>query len=117
MARSSLRSEIDSVFQFSVNLEARKLYVMDGIDEDSVYKAIVGLDLLEQKSAERPITIYLNTPGGEVYTGLSLYDAIRRFPTKVTIIGSGECMSMGAFLLQSADERLLDENTTVMLHH
>jgi ATP-dependent Clp protease, protease subunit len=117
VARNNLRSELDEIYSYGCNLEARKLYIMGGIDEDSVYKAVVGLDLLQQKSADRPVTIYLNTPGGDVYTGMSIYDAIRRFPAPVVIIGSGEVMSMGSFILQAGDERLLDENATVLLHH
>jgi ATP-dependent Clp protease protease subunit len=63
-----------------------------------------------------PITIHINTPGGDMGAGLAMYDRIRACKPKVTIIGEGEVMSMGACVLQAADHRLLSPNATVLIH-
>jgi ATP-dependent Clp protease protease subunit len=63
-----------------------------------------------------PITIYLNTPGGDITAGLAMYDMIRACRAKTTIIGQGEIMSMGACILQAADHRVLAPNTFVLVH-
>lgn len=67
----------------------------------------------------KPITIYLNTPGGSVFDGNALVSAIRELRKaghKVTIHGVGMVMSYGAVLLQAADERILDKDVVFMIH-
>jgi len=67
----------------------------------------------------KPITIYLNTPGGSVFDGNALgatIDELRRAGHRVTIVGLGTVLSMGAILLQYADERVLAKDAVFMIH-
>jgi len=67
----------------------------------------------------KPITIYLNTPGGSVFDGNALghtLDQLRETGIKVTIYGAGTVLSMGAVLLQYADERVLAKDAVFMIH-
>ncbi len=68
---------------------------------------------------KKPITITMNTPGGSVVDGLSIYDSIKRVTAKgikVRIIATGACMSMGTIILQAATERLSTPHTAFLLH-
>lgn len=77
---------------------------------------------LEEFSFRRPgdpITLYLNSPGGSVYDGLALYDAIielRALGHHVTTHARGMAASMGSVLLQAGDERFLSVNASVLVH-
>lgn len=67
----------------------------------------------------KPITIYLNTPGGSVFDGNALVACIRELQGrghKITIHGVGMVMSYGSVLLQAADERILDKDVVFMIH-
>lgn len=71
-------------------------------------------DAVESKS--KPITIYVNSPGGSVLAGLSMYDTIRNLKTPVKTIGMGMQASMGSILLVSGDERKMTTNSYFMVH-
>ena len=75
-----------------------------------------GLNLLEQKSSE-PITIEMNNWGGDEYHGLAMYDRIIASSAKITIEAYGHCMSMGSWIMQAADKRLMSPNAVMMLHY
>jgi ATP-dependent Clp protease protease subunit len=67
----------------------------------------------------KDITIYLNTMGGSVFDGNALghtIDQLRAKGHKVTIFGAGTVLSMGAVLLQYADERVLAKDAVFMIH-
>lgn len=63
-----------------------------------------------------PITIVLNTSGGDVVQGLAIYDAIRNSPCEITIKVYGAVYSMGSILLQAGDRRLMSPNAALMFH-
>lgn len=67
----------------------------------------------------KPITIYLQTPGGSVLHGLGLFDALRTIAAQdhhITTVVRGFAASMGAVLLQAGDTRLVGTESLVMLH-
>lgn len=66
--------------------------------------------------AKHPITIYLNTPGGQVDAAFGMFDLIKACPEHVTIIGYGEIASAGVLLLQAGDYRVLTKNCRVLVH-
>lgn len=67
-----------------------------------------------------PLTINLNTPGGECYSGLAMHDCIKSnsYPSRVNIIAQGHVMSMGIPILLSVpvEQRFAYPNTTFMIH-
>jgi ATP-dependent Clp protease, protease subunit len=97
------------------NLNTRTIYIGDEINESSAEKAIKALDFLESESLE-DIKILLNSSGGEDYSGLAIYDAIKNSSCFITIIGLGSIMSMASLVLQAGDHRALMPNSTMMLH-
>ena len=63
-----------------------------------------------------PISLYLSTPGGNVYDGLALYDTIESSTTPVEIICSGKVMSMGIIVCLASSIRKALRSTTFMIH-
>ncbi len=75
--------------------------------------------LLNRESTEEPITIYINSPGGEITQGLLMYDAIQGSIAPVRLVCTGQACSMAAILLASGDPghgRYILPNSTVMIH-
>ncbi len=87
--------------------------------DDFVANAIIAqLLYLESEDADREITIYINTPGGLVSSGLAIYDTIRYVRCPVSTVCLGQAASMGAFLLASGTKGLRRAlpHSRVMIH-
>jgi ATP-dependent Clp protease protease subunit len=98
----------------------RELYLVGDIDKDIARHLIERLRELANDSS-RPITIYLNTAGGNVTDGLAIHDAIREIVARgieVTIVVQGMAYSMGSVVLQGASEgrRLAFPHSWIMIH-
>jgi ATP-dependent Clp protease protease subunit len=102
------------------NKSLRDVYLIGDIEKDT---ARVCIERLRELAAvnPRPITIYINSAGGNVTDGLALHDAIRHLVTngiEVTIIVQGMAYSMGSVVLQAATEgrRLAFPHSWIMIH-
>jgi ATP-dependent Clp protease protease subunit len=98
----------------------RDIYLIGDIDKDSARASIERLRELANDS-RRPITLYINSAGGNVTDGLALHDAIRSLVDsgiEVTIIVQGMAYSMGSVVLQaaSAGRRLAFPHSWIMIH-
>jgi len=110
-----------SVVGTAVLADGQCLYV--DVDRTQNLTGVNGLipqvaDLLTLGSPSVPggITVWLNTPGGSVSDGQAIFDAIQMTTNPVTAIGTGMVASMGALLLQAADQRLATPLTRIMIH-
>jgi len=117
----------DSFYTSGLDMDRRLIYLgsvqnpheeESGVDFAMAEVAIRGLFTLDAAApdGDRPITIIMNNPGGNVYHGLAIYDAIRSCKNHTTIMAYGHAMSMGAIILQAADERILAPHTTLLVH-
>lgn len=100
------------------NSEARRYNFLGGVEERSVDAAIKTLDEWARISKER-ITVIFNSPGGSVFNGLALYDAIQAIKAEgvpVTTVVRGMAASMAGILLQAGDERIIGENAYILIH-
>src|SRR4051812_46098100 len=98
----------------------RDIYLIGDIDKDSARASIERLRELANDN-RRPITMYINSAGGNVTDGLALHDAIRLLVTsgvEVTIIVQGMAYSMGSVVLQAASpgRRLSFPHSWIMIH-
>lgn len=98
----------------------RDLYLIGDIDKDSARAVIERLRELGNDS-RKPITLYINTAGGNVTDGLALHDAIRLLVTlgiDVTVVVQGMAYSMGSVVLQAASpgRRLAFPHSWIMIH-
>lgn len=98
--------------------DANRVLVISGpILDTEEYGAV--LMRWSRRDPKKPITVYLNTPGGSIFDGNALghtIDQLRAKGHKITIYGSGTVLSMGAVLLQYADERVLAKDSVFMVH-
>lgn len=79
-------------------------------------RAIKNIHILDSQSDE-PITIIMINYGGEVTSGMAIYDAITICRSHVTMRVFGCANSMGSVILQAADKRLLAPSAEVMIHY
>jgi ATP-dependent Clp protease protease subunit len=85
------------------------------IDQAGVNKTMANFHILESLS-HNPITLILNSYGGDVYQALGLYDFIKGLQSEVHIKTYGACMSGATLILQAGDKRSISANTTFMMH-
>ena len=122
----NFKDDIELFFQYDISLDSKTLYMGSKSHDDSSEESgtdyamasniIKGLRVLDSLQNEKPITIIMNNPGGDVYHGFAIYDAIRACRNVVKIEVFGQAMSMGSIILQAADERLMSKNSRLMIH-
>jgi ATP-dependent Clp protease protease subunit len=98
----------------------RDVYLIGDIEKDTARACIERLRELASES-NRPITLYINSAGGNVTDGLAIHDAIRHIISRgieITIIVQGMAYSMGSIVLQAASEgrRLAFPHSWIMIH-
>jgi ATP-dependent Clp endopeptidase proteolytic subunit ClpP len=64
----------------------------------------------------RNITLRLNTPGGEIFDGIAIYNALRSHPACVTTVVDGLAASIGSVIMQAGDRRVMMPHSTAMIH-
>jgi ATP-dependent Clp endopeptidase proteolytic subunit ClpP len=97
----------------------RVYHFVGGVDPKSVEACMDRLTLWSRMDVGCPMEIVMNSPGGGVVAGLSLFDHIlnlRREGHKVTITTQGWAASMGGILLQAADVRRMSPESWVLIH-
>ena len=98
----------------------RDIYLIGDIEKETASACIEKLRQLAAANA-RPITIYINSAGGNVTDGLALHDAVRQIVSsgiEVTIVVQGMAYSMGSVVLQAASDgrRLAFPHSWIMIH-
>jgi ATP-dependent Clp protease protease subunit len=102
----------------SVNEIMRRIIVSGTIREESAFQFLEQLTAMEYLDITRPITIYIDTYGGDLNTAMLMYDAIRMCAAPITTLGIGKVMSAGTLIMAAGDPgfRLITKNTRVMIH-
>ena len=95
----------------------REVYITGVINSEVQYYLTRILTYLAEDS-KKPINIILNTPGGLVSDGLAIYDLLKTIGrrTPINIVATGQCMSMGAVILQAANKRWATTHCALGLH-
>lgn len=105
--------------QISVSTELfdnREIFLTEEVNVDTSRILLQQLMYLEKKDKGAPITIYINSPGGDVTSGLAVYDYIRMMKSPVKTCCIGRACSMGAILFLAADERVMLPHSEIMIH-
>ena len=113
LVRSS--SGITQVPVESKLLSDRKIFIEGEITENTAIEFVKKILWLNSES-EEVITCLINSPGGEINSGLLMYDAIVGSRAPVKTVCMGKAYSMGAVLFVCAKERLMLPNSELMLH-
>lgn len=94
----------------------REIECVGEINADSVNSLIRQVRHLANQDPNREITIYINSPGGEVASGLALFDVMKAVKCPIRTVCVGTAASMGALLFASGDRREILPHAKVMIH-
>ena len=103
---------------FSRLMKERIVMFNGEFNEASCNIAVAQMLFLESENPEKPIYLYINSPGGSVYDGLGLIDTINFIQPEVHTIVTGYAMSMGSLLMSAGTKgkRYALPNSRIMLH-
>jgi ATP-dependent Clp protease protease subunit len=98
--------------------ENRVIFVSEGINATVAKRVVSNLLAMEAAKPGAPITMYLNSPGGEVNSGYSIFDTIRFISSPVNIVASGLCASIATVIFVAAEKnrRYSMPNTKFLIH-
>ncbi|TAM09451.1 MAG: ATP-dependent Clp endopeptidase proteolytic subunit ClpP [Nevskiaceae bacterium] len=103
---------------YSRLLKERLIFIVGPIDDMMANLVVAQLLFLESENPDKDINVYINSPGGVVTAGLSIYDTMRFIKPDVATWCVGQAASMGAFLLTGGakGKRYCLPNSRVMIH-
>ncbi|PPE73063.1 ATP-dependent Clp endopeptidase, proteolytic subunit ClpP [Solimonas fluminis] len=103
---------------YSRLLKERIVFVVGPIEDHMANLIVAQLLFLESENPDKDIHLYINSPGGVVTAGLSIYDTMRFIKPDVATMCIGQAASMGAFLLSAGakGKRFALPNARVMIH-
>jgi ATP-dependent Clp protease protease subunit len=103
---------------YSRLLNERIVFIGSAIDDDIANLVVAQLLHLESSDPSKDISLYINSPGGVVYSGLAIYDTMRFIKPDVQTICFGVAMSMGSLLLAAGapGKRLSLPNARILIH-
>ena len=111
------RSERDSGPMLSRLLKSRTIFVAEQISDKLYRKVASMLILLEDDDAEKPVTVFVNSPGGSADSGFAIYDLFRFSRCPVQTIANGIVASSAVMVyLGGTQERLALPNARFLLH-
>ena len=103
---------------YSRLLKERVIFVVGNIEDQMANLVVAQLLFLESENPDKDISLYINSPGGSVTAGLSIYDTMEFIKPDVSTMCIGQAASMGAFLLAGGKKgkRLCLPNARTMIH-
>jgi ATP-dependent Clp protease protease subunit len=103
---------------YSRLLKDRIIFLGSGINDQVANAIIAQLLFLAAQDSEKDISIYINSPGGSITSGMAIYDTMQFIKPDVSTICVGMAASMGAFLLTAGakGKRFALPNSEVMIH-
>ncbi len=112
-SRGSLRYDI-----YSRMLKERIIFVSGAVHDEMATSIVAQLLFLESESPKKEIAMYINTPGGVVTSGLSIYDTMQYIRCPISTVCIGQAASMGSLLLAAGekDMRFSLPNSRIMVH-
>ena len=103
---------------FSLLLKQRIIFLGTPINDQVANLIVAQLLYLNQQDPEDNISIYINSPGGIIYSGLAIYDTMQSIPNPISTYAVGVTASMGTVILAagSAGQRYALPHSTVHMH-
>ena len=103
---------------YSRLLKERVIFIVGPIEDQMANLVVAQLLFLESENPDKDIHLYINSPGGSVTAGLSIYDTMQFVKPEVSTMCVGQAASMGAFLLSGGakGKRLILPNARTMIH-
>ena len=103
---------------YSRLLKERVIFIVGGIDDYVANLVVAQLLFLESENPDKDISVYINSPGGVVTAGLSIYDTMQFVKPDVSTICVGQAASMGSLLLAGGakGKRYALPHSRIMIH-
>ena len=103
---------------YSRLLKERVIFIVGPIEDQMANLIVAQLLFLESENPDKDVHLYINSPGGSVTAGLSIYDTMQFIKPEVSTMCVGQAASMGAFLLSGGakGKRLILPNARTMIH-
>lgn len=103
---------------FSRLLNDRIIMLSDQVNDATASLVVAQLLYLESQDTEKDISLYINSPGGSITSGMAVYDTMQYIKCDVSTICIGMAASMGAFLLAAGakGKRFALPNSEIMIH-
>ena len=99
-------------------LKSRTVVISQQVDAKLSAKVLSQLVLLEQEGPKMPITVFINSPGGEIFSGFAIFDMLKFVTCPITTVVTGFAASMGSILSLAADKgrRFAMPQSKIMIH-
>lgn len=97
-------------------LRKRMVFLTDGVNNSSCAELIIKLMYLDSVDPGSEITLYINSPGGNVQDGLAVYDLMKLIKAPIRTVCLGTCASMGAIIFLGGDTREIMAHGKIMIH-
>ncbi len=103
---------------YSLLLRERIIFVGTPIDDQVANVVVAQLLYLSREDADREISMYINSPGGQIYAGLAIFDTMRMIPNKISTVAVGVTASFGTVLLAAGTkgQRYALPHATIHMH-
>ncbi|MAE16585.1 MAG: ATP-dependent Clp protease proteolytic subunit [Deltaproteobacteria bacterium] len=99
-------------------LQTRTIIISQQVNSELTQKVLGQILLLEQEDPEAPVTVFINSPGGEMFSGYAIFDTLRFISCPITTIVTGFAASMGSILSLAADKgrRFAMPQAKILIH-
>lgn len=97
-------------------LSSREVFLITDVNPETATNLLMQLKCLENRDDSSEITLYINSPGGDVRSGLVLYDYIMQMKAPVKTVCIGLAASMASILFLAGDKREMFEHSEIMIH-
>jgi ATP-dependent Clp protease protease subunit len=101
---------------YSRLLKERIIFLTAEVEDHMASLIVAQLLFLESENPDKPIYMYINSPGGVVTAGLSIYDTMQYIRPEVHTLCIGQACSMGSLLLAAGAKRFATPNARIMIH-
>ena len=103
---------------YSLLLKERIIFLGTPIDDQVANVIVAQLLFLSREDPEKGIQMYINSPGGQIYAGLAIYDTMKMIPNKISTVAVGITASFGTVLLTAGTkgQRYALPHATIHMH-
>ncbi|HEY9087442.1 MAG TPA: ATP-dependent Clp protease proteolytic subunit [Anaerolineaceae bacterium] len=103
---------------YSLLLKERIIFLGTPIDDQIANLIVAQLLFLSREDPEKGIQMYINSPGGQIYAGLAIYDTMQMIPNKISTVAVGVTASFGTVLLAAGTkgQRYALPHATIHMH-
>ena len=103
---------------YSLLLKERIIFVGTPINDQVANLVVAQLLFLSREDPDKEVQMYINSPGGQIYAGLAIYDTMRMIPNKISTVAVGVTASFGTVLLAAGTkgQRYALPHATIHMH-